>query len=90
MLDDESPTSPNLENDLSFGEAQNKTTRAYTQSGQYHTVVESRVQNLYSKWTISYNCGRKPKTKPRELNSKWTISYHCGESYSSYGSNIHR
>ena len=27
----------------SLGEAQNKVTRAYTQSGQYHTIVESRV-----------------------------------------------
>ena len=27
-----------------FGEAQNKAMRAYDQSGQYHTIVESRVQ----------------------------------------------
>ena len=26
-----------------FGEDQNKATRAYAQSGQYHTIVESRV-----------------------------------------------
>ena len=26
-----------------FGEAQNKVTRPYAQSGQYHTIVESRV-----------------------------------------------
>ena len=26
----------------SFGEAKNKVTRAYVQSGQYHTIVESR------------------------------------------------
>ena len=34
MLDDESPTSANLENDPM---------RAYAQSGQYHIIVESRV-----------------------------------------------
>ena len=27
-----------------FGEAQNKAMRAYAQSGQYHTIVESRVR----------------------------------------------
>ena len=27
----------------SFGEAQSKAMRAYAQSGQYHTIVESRV-----------------------------------------------
>ena len=27
-----------------FGEAQSKYMRAYTQSGQYHTIVESRVR----------------------------------------------
>ena len=27
----------------SFGEAQSKATRAYAQSGQYHTIVQSRV-----------------------------------------------
>ena len=27
----------------SFGEAQSKTTRVYAQSGQYHTIVETRV-----------------------------------------------
>ena len=27
-----------------FGEAQNKITRVHTQSGQYHTIVESRVR----------------------------------------------
>ena len=26
-----------------FGEAQNKAMRAYAQSGQYHTIVDSRV-----------------------------------------------
>ena len=26
-----------------FGEAQSKAMRAYAQSGQYHTIVESRV-----------------------------------------------
>ena len=35
----------------SFGEAQNKATRAYAQSGQYHTIVESRVHQG-SKFTI--------------------------------------
>ena len=28
----------------SFGEAQSKAMRAYAQSGQYHTIVESRVR----------------------------------------------
>ena len=28
----------------SFGEAQNKVTRAYAQSGQYHTIVETPVR----------------------------------------------
>ena len=27
-----------------FGEAQSKAMRAYAQSGQYHTIVESRVR----------------------------------------------
>ena len=27
-----------------LGEAQSKATRAYAQSGQYHTIVESRVR----------------------------------------------
>ena len=27
-----------------FGEAQSKAMRAYVQSGQYHTIVESRVR----------------------------------------------
>ena len=27
-----------------FGEAQSRATRAYTQSRQYHTIVESRVR----------------------------------------------
>ena len=27
-----------------FGEAQSKATRAYAQSGQYHTIAESRVR----------------------------------------------
>ena len=27
-----------------FGKAQSKATRAYAQSGQYHTIVESRVR----------------------------------------------
>ena len=27
-----------------FGEAQSKDVRAYAQSGQYHTIVESRVR----------------------------------------------
>ena len=51
---DESPTSANLGNDHGFiikeyfldevfWEAQSKTMRAYTRSGQYHTIVESRV-----------------------------------------------
>ena len=57
MLDDESPTSANLGNDHGFinkntlsigmrpfGEAQSKAIRAYAQSGQYHTIVESRVR----------------------------------------------
>ena len=57
MLDDESPTSANLGNDHEFiikehslhwyevsWEAQNKDTRAYAQSGQYHTIVERRVR----------------------------------------------
>ena len=60
MLDDESPTSANLGNlgndhgfiseDTNsigmrpFGEAQSKTMRAYTQNGQFHTIVESRVR----------------------------------------------
>ena len=48
MLDNESPTSANLGNDNGFGtrpfgEAQSKAMRAYAQSGQYHTIVESRV-----------------------------------------------
>ena len=58
MLDDESPTSTNLRNDHGFiikeyslhwfedfREIKNKVTRAYTQSGKYHTIVES----LYSR-----------------------------------------
>ena len=53
---DESSTSANLGNDhwfiiekysfhwyKPFWGAQSKTMRAYTQSGQYHTIVESRV-----------------------------------------------
>ena len=28
-----------------FGEVQSKTMRAYAQSGQYHTIVESRVHS---------------------------------------------
>ena len=30
-----------------FGETQSKTMRAYAQSGQYHTIVESRVRLTY-------------------------------------------
>ena len=54
---DESPTLANLGNYHefiikeyclhwyeAFWETQNKATRAYAQSGQYHTIVESRVQ----------------------------------------------
>ena len=53
MLDDESLTSANLVNDhwfinkeglRHFGEAQSKAMRAIAQSGQYHTIVESRVR----------------------------------------------
>ena len=57
VLDDESPTSANLGNDHgfinkeyslhwheAFWEAQSKPMRAYAQSGQYHTIVESRVR----------------------------------------------
>ena len=57
VLDDESPTSANLGNDHGFinkntlsigmkpfGEPQSKAMRAYAQSGQYHTIVESRVR----------------------------------------------
>ena len=57
MLDYESPTSTNLGNahafitkeyslhwDEAFWEAQSKVMRAYAQSGQYHTIVESRVR----------------------------------------------
>ena len=60
MLDDESPTSVNLGNDCgfinkeyfvhslhwyeAFWKLQNKVTGAYAQSGQYHTIVESRVR----------------------------------------------
>ena len=57
MLDDESPTSANLGNDHgfinkeyslhwdeAFWEAQSKAMRAYSQSGQCHTIVESRVR----------------------------------------------
>ena len=44
MLTDESPTSANLGNDhVPFGEAQSKAMRACARSGQYHTIVESRV-----------------------------------------------
>ena len=56
MLDDESSTSANLGNDHGFiikeyslhcyevfWEAQSKTMRAYAESGQYHTIVKSRV-----------------------------------------------
>ena len=56
MLDDESPISTNLGNDHgfiikeyylhwneAFWETQSKAMRAYAQSGQYHTIVESRV-----------------------------------------------
>ena len=50
-----SPTLANLGNDhvfiskipigmRPFGEAQSKAMRAYAQSGQYHTIVESRVR----------------------------------------------
>ena len=44
VLDCENPTSTNLRNDQRFisEEIQSKTTRVYTQSGQYHTM-ESRV-----------------------------------------------
>ena len=47
MLDDGSLTSANLGNDHGFiseeyGEVQSKAMRAYAQSGQYHTIVESR------------------------------------------------
>ena len=62
MLDDQSPTSVNLGNDHefitkeyslhwyeAFWEAQSKAVRTYAQSGQYHTLVESRVRlNLVS------------------------------------------
>ena len=41
---DESPTSTNLGNNQPFGEAQSKAVRAYAQSGQYHTIVESCVR----------------------------------------------
>ena len=30
----------------SFGEAQSKAMRTYTQSGQYHTIVESRYSGI--------------------------------------------
>ena len=56
VLDDESPTSANLENDHgfiikkyylhwneTFWEAESKTMRTYAQSEQYHTIVENRV-----------------------------------------------
>ena len=59
MLDDESPTSTNLGNDHEFiikeyslywfevfwGNPKQSHMRAYAQSGQYHTIVESRVQS---------------------------------------------
>ena len=57
VLDDGSPTSAHLGNDPgfinkeyslhwyeAFWKAQNETMRAYTQSGQYHTIVENRVR----------------------------------------------
>ena len=58
VLDDGSPTSANLGNDHGFisvrntnsigmrpfGESQSKAMKAYAQSGQYHTIVESRVR----------------------------------------------
>ena len=57
MLDDKSSTSAHLRNDYgfinkeysfnwyeAFWEAQSKAMRAYTQSGQYHTIVESLVR----------------------------------------------
>ena len=57
LLDDESPASANLGNHhwfinkeysphwyVAFWEAQSKATSTYTQSGQFHTIVESRVR----------------------------------------------
>ena len=50
LLDDGSPTSTNLGNDHGsigmrpFGGTQSKAMRAYAQSGQYHTIVESGVE----------------------------------------------
>ena len=57
VLDDQSLASANLGSDHGFitnntlsiglrpfGGARSKTTQAYTQSGQYHTIVESRVR----------------------------------------------
>ena len=50
MMMKESPTSANLgRNTLfigtrHFGETQSKSMRAYVQSGQYHTIVESCVR----------------------------------------------
>ena len=57
LLDDENFTSPNLRNDYwfiiteyylhwydAFWVAQNKVMRAYAQSRQYHTIVESCIR----------------------------------------------
>ena len=64
MLDDESPTSANLGNDHefinkeyslhgfeAFWKVESKTMRAYAQSGQYHTIVESRVRLTATTYT---------------------------------------
>ena len=65
---DESPTSVNLGNDhefiikeysqhwlMPFGQAQSKIIRAYAQSGQYHTIVESCVYLTSSSYSIIKN-----------------------------------
>ena len=70
MLDDESPTSANLGNVGNvhefiirpLGGAQSKVMRAYAQSGQYHTIVKSRVYLTYTSrvyLTYATNCSPK-------------------------------
>ena len=51
----------------SFGEVQSKTMRAYAQSGQYHTIVESHALNLDMSIQSSNVEQRTPKEKGVEV-----------------------
>ena len=88
-FDDESLTLTNLGNDHGFiikkyflngmrpfGGTQSKTTRAYVQSGQYHTIMESRVHLIIP---TCRNIDVSIKLKPVATSSTLSTNFYPSE-----------